>query len=122
MQQFQRQIIDWDTRLYHSRVKLTEKRIEAASKGTPPSDNDDAFGVGVSLGLASTVIDPNAVVENPLLEAVLEIPGVESSAVTPYVLMVKRSKAFDWGDIETALLKLLHSFHLALEDSKIGDK
>ena len=107
---------------YHSKVELTKKRIEAASKGMPPSDDEEVLmGVGISMGMAATVIDPGAPVENAILETVLEISGVESAAVTPYVLMVKKAPSFKWAEIERSVLRLFASLHLQLEESKIKD-
>jgi len=118
---FRRQQIDEDTRLYHSRTKLTNKRIEAASKGTPPLESEEMMGVGISMGMAGTVIDPNAPIENPILEMALEIEGVESAAVTPYTLLIKKAQQFSWEEIEKSIIKLFTTVHLPLEESKIKD-
>jgi hypothetical protein len=121
--QFKRQVIDDSTRLYHSRTKLTNKRIEAASKGTPPIEDEEIMtGVGMTIGIAGTIIDPNAPVENPLLEAALEIEGVESAAVTAYTLLIKRAQQFSWDEIEVKVLRLFAAFNMELKGSKIEDK
>ena len=118
MLRFRRQQLDDDRCIYHSRNVLTEKRIEGAAKGKPPLDGEDMMGIGISMGVASTIIDPTAPVENPFLELVLEMEGVEMAACTPYALLIVKAKNFTWTEIERSVLKIMTSFHIPLEYSK----
>lgn len=121
MLRFKRQILDDDRRIYHSRNVLTEKRIEGAAKGKPPLDGEDMMGIGISMGAASTIIDPAAPVENPILELVLEMPGVEMAACTPYALLVVKAKNFEWSEVDRNVLKILTSLHLPIENSRVKE-
>lgn len=58
---------------------------------------------------------------NPVLEAIMGIPGVEAATVYPYHVVVQRARAFEWDELEAPILCLLTSLHIPLPSPEFLD-
>ena len=86
-----RQVIDDmpDLRIYHVRTLMTEQPVELAYKFMP--------------------------VENPILSALLDIPGVNMVELHPYHAVVNKAQQFEWSEIEPSIKRLFAALQLPLE-------
>lgn len=87
--QIKRKVHSEEIHVFHSRVTLTEC-IEAAVRG--------------------------ATFEyiSPITEALMDIDGIVMAQVHPYHIIVQKGEAFEWSEIEPAILRLFSSLHLDL--------
>ena len=51
-------------------------------------------------------------IRDPVLKAVLEIPGVAMSHVSPYSILVVKAPTYEWDEIEVDIMRLLTAFNL----------
>lgn len=79
---------DKDTRIYHTPVKMLDV---------------------VTCGFAGMPTD------SPIVQALLDIPGVEYAEVHPYYLAIKKARMYEWGLIETSVKRLVSTFVVEIE-------
>jgi len=91
-QKIRRDIIpgDDDTRVYHSRIVLTEKAHEHAHGNQKHS--------------------------NGILRMLVEIPGVHMAVVQKYIAIVYKAKMFTWEEVEPAVVRVMGALNEPLPD------
>lgn len=52
--------------------------------------------------------------QSPVLEVLMEVPGIEAATVYPYYVAVQKAVAYGWEEIEGAVLCLLTSLNISL--------
>lgn len=51
-------------------------------------------------------------VDDPVLDALIRVPGVVVATVMPYAVSILKSPSHDWEEIEPSVLRLLSAFNL----------
>lgn len=85
---------DPEARIYASRARLTTAPVEVGMPGL-------AEGVG------------------PVLATLLDIPGVGAAQVFAYHVMVCKTPAYTWDEIEVSVLRLFAALNLDLETLEV---
>lgn len=94
--QIKRKVHSEEIHVFHSRVPLTDV-VEAAVRGI-------TFEY-----------------ESPVTAALIALDGIVMVQVHPYHAIVQKADAFDWAEIEPAILRLFSSLHLDLPSRELTD-
>lgn len=100
--QIQRKKVDSDpdTRIYFSRVQLTQIQ-HALIVGLTDAEIEAAGG------------------SDPMLDMLLGLPGVMRATTTPYACVISKAPVYGWDEIEPKLLSILTAWNLDLEQSNL---
>jgi len=87
---------DKNMRAYHSRVKLSSDPLELLLNGMRS--------------------------ENEIPSEIVNMPGVNSVEAYVFMIVVRKSPAFEWEEIEPNILRILAAFNMPLEGSKLHNQ
>jgi hypothetical protein len=126
-------------RIYHGRIVLSEKRLPIIAKHITEVSNwislyqqerireelqryNSDMQKQMSGGLDVQNEIPVVVPTHPLVQAVIDIEGVEFAIGASYQLIVIKGHRFSWDEIESKIVRLIAAFSLDIEEIRFQEE